>query len=97
MELLAGRAGRGDLDDVGRCQIRAFTAVYQVDVSIDIVANWSSPLESPFDIIVIFLMVIFGRWHLRQNTIRGYRGRERSRLVSQRYLLLLVLPVGSLE
>ena len=58
---LAGRAGRVDLDDVGSCRI----GVVQV-VPIDTVANWSSLLESPYDIVVILPMVIFGRWPLCQ-------------------------------
>ena len=51
---------------MGSCQIGALTAVVQVVVPINTVANLRSPLESPLDITVVLLMVILGRGPLCQ-------------------------------
>ena len=48
---VAGRAGRNNLDYVDSCRIGALTIVVQVVLPQNTVANWSSPLKSPLDVI----------------------------------------------
>ena len=65
-ESQTGRAGRSNLQDLHSSRISTLTRVVQVVVPSYGVVNWTGPLESLLDIVVVGFMIVLGRGPLCQ-------------------------------